>query len=348
MYNQFALLAALAAAVRASPFPQAVTSALSPSAAPPPGCTPNYSGSFGLAVMNISGSSKPMMLKRQVSQINDGQIQAPTAQAISQIKDGQPQAPTYQPPPPPPKITAQAVSQIGDGQIQAHTAQAVSQISDGQIQSQTALAVRKISDGQIHPHTYLAVTQINDGQIQAPKVTMKPISQIGDGQIQAPYVTETLESTIVSAAAATQIKDGQPQAPSVQSMVTSVKTSLVSHPATASASVQAAPSGGSTQPVACGSDSTLTIQLKNGKLTDNQGRTGYIASNYQFQFDKPAQAGAIYTSGWGVCGNGTLSLGGQTTFYQCLSGDFYNLYDRDFGAGQCKPVELAAVDLKDC
>ncbi|KAI4198978.1 MAG: hypothetical protein LQ350_004894 [Teloschistes chrysophthalmus] len=74
-----------------------------------------------------------------VSQITDGQIQAPTSKAptsviapVSQISDGQIQAPTT-------KTTVAPVSQISDGQIQAPTTTVgkASQISDGQIQAPT-------------------------------------------------------------------------------------------------------------------------------------------------------------------------------------------------------------------
>lgn len=74
-------------------------------------------------------------------------------------------------------------------------------------------------------------------------------------------------------------------------------------------------------------------------MKDSQSRTGYIASNFQFQFDGPAQAGAIYTSGFSACSNGSLALGGSAVFYECASGDFYNLYDRSWAA-QCSPVEI--------
>ncbi|KAK6002175.1 hypothetical protein QM012_001813 [Aureobasidium pullulans] len=87
----------------------------------------------------------------------------------------------------------------------------------------------------------------------------------------------------------------------------------------------------------------LTITLKNGTLTDDEGRTGYIAANNQFQFDKPAQTGAIYTSGFSVCSNGTLAIGDSAIFYQCLSGDFYNLYDKSTGA-QCSPIYINILD----
>jgi hypothetical protein len=59
----------LAVAVQASPlaFPGGVTSAIAPSAKPPPGCTPSHA-SFGIAVLNISTAAKH---KRQVSTISE-------------------------------------------------------------------------------------------------------------------------------------------------------------------------------------------------------------------------------------------------------------------------------------
>lgn len=87
--------------------------------------------------------------------------------------------------------------------------------------------------------------------------------------------------------------------------------------------------------------STLVMTLKDGILKDAKDRTGYIASNYQFQFDAPPQANAIYTAGFSACNNGSLALGGSTVFYRCLSGEFYNLYDRHWAA-QCEPIEMVA------
>ncbi|ORY17329.1 hypothetical protein BCR34DRAFT_611064 [Clohesyomyces aquaticus] len=40
-----------------------------------------------------------------------------------------------------------------------------------------------------------------------------------------------------------------------------------------------------------------------------------IVANYQFQFDAPPQAGAIYTGGFSVCPNGTLAIGGSRNLY---------------------------------
>jgi len=89
------------------------------------------------------------------------------------------------------------------------------------------------------------------------------------------------------------------------------------------------------------------LTLKDGILKDYLGRTGYIASNFQFQFDDPPQSGALFTSGFSVCGNGSLALGGSAVWWQCLSGDFYNLYDR-YWAEQCDPVTISAIELVNC
>ncbi|KAK4444497.1 hypothetical protein QBC34DRAFT_451898 [Podospora aff. communis PSN243] len=97
---------------------------------------------------------------------------------------------------------------------------------------------------------------------------------------------------------------------------------------------------------ACSGSGILVTTLQDGVIKDAQGRTGYIASNYQFQFDGPPQAGSIYTAGFSECSNGSLALGGSTVFYQCKSGNFYNLYDR-WWAEQCSPVEILAMPCGD-
>lgn len=91
----------------------------------------------------------------------------------------------------------------------------------------------------------------------------------------------------------------------------------------------------------CDGPNTLVVTLKDGVLKDAKDRTGYVASNFQFQFDGPPQSGALITAGFSACSNGSLALGPSTVFYQCLSGDFYNLYDRNW-APQCEPVEIIA------
>ncbi|EUC28118.1 hypothetical protein COCCADRAFT_41310 [Bipolaris zeicola 26-R-13] len=93
-------------------------------------------------------------------------------------------------------------------------------------------------------------------------------------------------------------------------------------------------------------DGILTMTLKDGALKDQAGRDGYIASNYQFQFDGPVQAGALDVDGFGLCSNNSLSLKGSTLFYQCLSGEFYNLYSQSIGE-QCLPINIVAVMVTD-
>ncbi|KAK8919802.1 Cell wall mannoprotein CIS3 [Metarhizium anisopliae] len=59
---------------------------------------------------------------------------------------------------------------------------------------------------------------------------------------------------------------------------------------------------------ACEGEGTLVMTLKDGVLKDSHDRTGYIASNYQFQFDGPPQANALKSSGFSLCQNGSLAL----------------------------------------
>ena len=143
------------------------------------------------------------------------------------------------------------------------------------------------------------------------------ISQIGDGQIQA--TTKTSSSASASSAA-----------PSV---------APASHNSTSVDPVTAE---------SCKSTGTLEMTLKGAVLTDGKGRIGSIVANRQFQFDgPPPQAGAIYAKGWSLTPAGNLAIGDSDVFYQCLSGEFYNLYDESIG-DQCKPVYLQAIDLLDC
>ena len=173
------------------------------------------------------------------------------------------------------------------------------------------------------------VTQIADGQIQA-VTTVAPVTESSDGQPIAP----TRSVMPVS-----QTSKPQPQPPITTTAQTPTGTK------TAPTATSSAPS--SSTIVACQANGTLALTLENGILKDSKGRTGYIASNYQFQFDDPPQAGALLTAGFSVCGNQSLALGGSTTFYQCLSGNFYNLYNTNW-APQCSPVTINAVTLVQC
>ena len=93
------------------------------------------------------------------------------------------------------------------------------------------------------------------------------------------------------------------------------------------------------QPANC--DTGLVLTLKDTILKDQSSRTGYISSNFQLQFDSPPQAGSLAHSGFTLCHDGNLALNGTTTFFECPTGDAWNLYDRRW-AEHCGAVRLAA------
>ncbi|KAF1810324.1 hypothetical protein P152DRAFT_460428 [Eremomyces bilateralis CBS 781.70] len=319
--------------------PQGVTELRAPDIPPPPGCIPNYPGTFGMLVTDVNTAGPRGRLKRDgelVSQIDDGQPQTPSGGggAVSQIPDGQPQAPgggvvsqiadgQIQAP------GEKLVGQIDDGQIQAPGGGLAGQIGDGQIQAPGGGIASQIADGQIQAPGEKLVGQIDDGQIQAPGGGLA--GQIGDGQIQAPgggAVSQIGDGQVQAAGGGLvgQIGDGQIQAPRSPNLLS--RRQLTPRP----------------QFRAGASADSLKMTLENGVLKDEFGRTGYIASNYQFQFDDPPQDGSIFTGGFSVCNDGTLALGGSTEFYRCISGDFSNLYDR-WWADQCSPVAFNMVEL---
>lgn len=106
------------------------------------------------------------------------------------------------------------------------------------------------------------------------------------------------------------------------------------------------PQGNQIQPHSiCPYKNSLNLSLNNGILKDNYGRQGYIASNFQFQFDGPPQAGALYTAGFSVCDDGRVALGSSRVWWQCLSGSFYNIYDRNYSA-QCHQSYMVALPYR--
>jgi hypothetical protein len=92
--------------------------------------------------------------------------------------------------------------------------------------------------------------------------------------------------------------------------------------------------------------SALACTLKDGVLKDPYNRIGSVVANYQFQFDGPPQAGAIYTGGFSVCKNGSLALGDSAIWWRCMSGEFGNLYDRWIG-DQCSEVRIVAQMMEE-
>lgn len=181
------------------------------------------------------------------------------------------------------------------------------------------------------------VSQIGDGQLQI--TTAKNVVTKSTIAVPSKTVTATATST---ATAVSQIHDGQ-----VQVTISSASSSSVLSKSKLEPTKK--PNNEKVIKVqACKSSGTLTITLQGGVLIDSSGRIGSIVANRQFQFDgPPPQAGAIYAGGWSITKHGTLAIGDNDVFYQCLSGTFYNLYDQSIG-GQCNPVHLQTVGLVDC
>ncbi|KAF9640325.1 putative covalently-linked cell wall protein [Lasiodiplodia theobromae] len=310
-YAAIAAVGALAArSAHASPFPQAVTAAISPSGAAPSGCSASYSGSFGIAVVVISSASGVTTLSSMATASNAGDVYI-----ISQTSDGQIQVPTTGVTTPvytPDYTSVIPISEISDGQPQAPAGTPTTTPTTS-LKSRCRTPVSSSSTEEAT--TVVPVSEISDGQPQAPAGTPNttPTTRVRSRCGTPVSSSSTEEATTV--VPVSEISDGQPQAPA-----------------------------------ACPTSSTLTLTLADGVLHDAHNRTGYIASNYQFQFDAPPQAGALYTAGFSVCsedGTASLALGGSKTWYRCLSGDFYNLYDR-WWAAQCEEVKIEIVEFADC
>ncbi|OAP64920.1 hypothetical protein AYL99_00892 [Fonsecaea erecta] len=355
-------------AVSASPIasPLAVTAAISPPQAPPPGCTGSFPGVFGIALMNIS-----MSASASGSGVAGGRLRV--------RRQGQA--------PPAPIFTMGVVSQIGDGQVQGgmHTAAVtmaltplapVSQIGDGQIQGPVVTAGVPDNIAVTTPTTASSVVPTSSVPVPVPI----PFPPQGQDHPSA-AATPSKPPTVIEQACGFSTRPSLVPPPSTSSIPPSpTSPDLNAAPSSSSSSYSSISSPSPTSPlVSCLTNSTLRLHLSDNNLYDAFNRTGYIASNYQFQFDGPPQAGALWTSGWSICpvdnnnndnsangdggdnstipsaspsdgegpGISTLALGDSTTFWQCLSGDFYNLYTENWAA-QCSPVELRVVSLVDC
>lgn len=346
-YSPLVSIAAFISTSLAATVPDEHYSTLSPSAKIPSGASTDFSGTFGIQVVTVESASAlstdtaTSTLTRNdnkkeatpVAQITDGQVQHQTTGGVSAIK------------------------QISDGQVQHQTnaAQPIAQISDGQIQHQTtakatATPVQQINDGQIqHQTTVQPVAQISDGQIQhqTVKASATPVQQIGDGQIQH----QTTAAAATTASAVKQINDGQIQHQTTTAENVAKAQSDGQAIATGSPSSNSTLSDdddlSSTIPKACSSANNLEMTLHDSVLKDTHERWGAIVANHQFQFDGPIpQAGTIYSAGWSIK-DGYLYLGDSNIFYQCLSGDFYNLYDENV-AKQCSAVKLSVIEFVNC
>lgn len=312
------------------------------------GAVTEFTQTFGIAVKPIISS----VVLSSVTTESDGEV------LVTQIGDGQIQEAT--------SASALVVTQIGDGQIQATTStftpevQIVSQISDGQIQATTLTTItRSLTISSSVATTGL--TQKNDDQIQ-PATT---ISKSTNTDVVTTHVTKIIKeyvtvaysesSIIISSSSFSDEEDVTTYytvTPTTTVFATITSANLPTLPATTViVNKRDEQYTGLYQKrdlaSTCFTNSSLAMTLENSILFDSRGRIGSIVANDQFQFDGPTpQSGAVYTAGWSIY-DGKLALGQSTTFYQCLSGNFYNLYDISIGS-QCIAVELEIVLLEKC
>jgi hypothetical protein len=349
---------------------QAVTAMIAPSQPPPAGCIGSFPTLFGVAVMNVSmpASTAISPQKRQIStpapiftmgtvnQINDGQVQGGMHTDFITMRNATPTDP--------PTSTMAPVTQMSDGQLQVPTATTVPAALDNAAES----ACKTTGPASMAPSPKLN----NGNNTGRPPSALRQVCSYSSQEIYPPETSAATQAPpLLPPEAAPFSFNVSPTAETTSSIKGSVST-----PTTTSSS--ATQFNTDLSLVSCLTNSTLRLHLINNSVYDAQNRTGYIASNFQFQFDGPPQHGAMYTCGWSICpvnsddsslstapsngGDGgedtgndgevvgrirTLALGNQTTFWQCLSGSFYNLYTVNWAA-QCSPVELRIVRFEVC
>lgn len=285
------------------------------------GATTEFGQTFGIAINPITSS----VLLSSVTTQEDGKV------VITQIGDGQIQATTATNPPP-------VVTQIGDGQIQATTLTTapppvVTQIGDGQIQATTLTTqVRPtVSSSSAEDDVFTTkITKIVKAYVTVPGTSCDTTTS-SEEQTTTHTITpiETVLDTVTSLYLPTLAPTTVLEKREVEetAVVTIQKRDAL--------------------PNTCSSESALSMTLHDSILSDAKGRIGAIVFNRQFQFDgPPPQAGSVLAAGWSIV-DGKLALGKSTTFYQCLSGNFYNLYDSNIGE-QCTAVELDIVLFNNC
>ena len=94
----------------------------------------------------------------------------------------------------------------------------------------------------------------------------------------------------------------------------------------------------------CAPDGVVLRFDRNGLLRDQLNRIGYVADNFQFQFDLPIQAGGFGEKEFGEytnpnTGDVFLTWRGNADFYKCLSGSFSNLYTQSI-APYCEVTKI--------
>lgn len=295
-----------------------------------PEATTDFTQKFGIAInpiissVSLSSVSGSQVL---ITQIGDGQIQASTATptsiaVVSQIGDGQIQATTATPT----SITLDVVSQIGDGQIQATTLSTVTRSTSESSSFDTESA--STDTGVL---TTIVTHIVQDYVI---------VTYDGSSSTSTPSSSQSSDVTTTYTITPTDTVIATVTTPTLPTL--SATTVVVDKRHADPVFIDKRDLS-----VSCSTNSSLSMVLENSILRDSHGRVGSIVANRQFQFDgPPPQTGAIYAAGWNIV-DAKLALGNSTTFYQCLSGNFYNIYDISIGS-QCTAVELDIVLLESC
>lgn len=311
----------------------------------------------GQVQQNSEGGKKtPPKTASVLNQITDGQVQQQTkttAAVINQISDGQIQQQTHAP------EHKSVLNQISDGQVQHQTkttASVVNQISDGQIQQQTKKpehksVVNQITDGQVQQNTKgpdhkSVAEQISDGQVQH-KTKGGQATQVSDGQVQATSgadsdlddVSGGYEETCMSSdSLSVTLKDGilKDNKGRIGSIVANRQFQFDGPPPQAGAIYAA---GWAIAPLDYKEDKATKQQADDQKKDSSKSEKSKKKDDKKDKKDKKDKRDDLK---WGK-----LALGKQTTFYKCLSGDFYNLYDESIG-GQCSEVELIVLKAVQC
>lgn len=303
---------ALASVAGAAYVPSEAWSTLTPTATFPGGVT-DYASTFGISVETIGSSTSSS---------------ASVTAAAKLLKRGD-------------------VSQIGDGQVQAATATST---STKKSKSSAVTKTKTVSKAVV-------ASQIGDGQVQATATkpsttsisTETGATQISDGQVQAKKTKTTGSASATTSGSSVKTTSTDDESSTGSSATTTAFSSSSASNTTSTSTTESETAESSVVPsVACYNTGDLAMTLKDSILRDAKGRIGSIVANQQFQFDgPPPQAGAIYAAGWSVTPDGNLAIGDNDVFWQCLSGDFYNLYDENIGS-LCYRAHLKIIDLTNC
>ncbi|KAL7270343.1 hypothetical protein RUND412_006954 [Rhizina undulata] len=281
-----------ASAVQGIPMaaPQGVTALLAPLEDVPAGCVVTAPGRLGMNIVPV------LNVKRQVSQIADGQVQGPAVPGVA----GGPSNASNRSAPLPGSGTVSSPGfgfssgtvNLPGGQFQIVTtvqpiAGSVQQIADGQIQIPGAnIPEAPASAGAPIGQPQGSVVQIGDGQVQgpaqipagplAPGAPSNAVSQISDGQIQGPAQISAGAGAPAGAAGAS----GTPAPGAPSNAVSQISDGQIQGPAQIPA--------GAAGPLAPGAPSNAVSQISDGQIQGPAVPKGPVQQLPEGQIQGPA------------------------------------------------------------